>query len=184
MGRLLRGGILFTLLLAFAAPAAAVDPVLMFLLNMAREVIESQAARAPAPAAAPLPEQPRVYPGTMVEPEDLRKLIDESFLYLSESQRREVFESLHAALLDPKNAAVRATMIDYFADKARTVRAAQLRLSQLSRREQELLAGEFKKEIATLPAEDQARVGELLRRGLLPVPSDFNQLLLSAFDER
>lgn len=184
MGRFLREGVFFTLLLAFAAPAAAMDPVLMFLLNMAREVIESQAARTPAAAAEPMPEVSRVYPGTMVEPEDLRKLIDDCFLYLSDAQRQEVFESLHAALLNPKNAAVRATMIDYFADKARTVRAAQLRLSQLSRREQELLAEEFRQELASLPAEEQARVGELLRRGLLPVPSDFNQLLLSAFEAR
>lgn len=184
MGRFLRRGIFFTLLLAFAAPAAAMDPVLMFILSVARELIESQAARAPAESAVPPPEPARVYPGTMVEPEHLRKLIDESFLYLSDAQREEVFEALHAALLNPKNAPVRAAMIDYFADKARSVRAAHLKLAQLSRRDKELLAGEFKKEIATLPAAEQARVGELLRRGLLPVPSDLNQLFISALDAR
>ena len=182
MGRLLRRGIFFTLLLACAAPAAAMDPVLMFVLGVVREMIESQAARA-APAV-PMPDLQRAYPGTLVEPDQLRGLIDESFLYLQESQRREIFDALHAGLLEPKNAAVRAAMIDYFAEKARAVRAAQLHLSQLSWREKELLAGEFKKEVSALPAEEQARVGELLRRGLLPVPSDFNQLLLSAFEAR
>ena len=184
MGRFLRRGVFFALLLACAGPAVALDPVLMFVLSMAREMIESHGAtRAPVPAA-PMPDLTRVYPGTLVEPEQLRRLIDESFLYLSESQRREIFDSLHAALLEPKNAAVRASMIEYFAEKAHAVRAAQMRLSQLSWREKELLAGEFKKEIASLSAEEQAEVGQLLRRGLLPVPSDFNQLLLSAFEAR
>lgn len=155
----------------------------MFLMSVARELIESQAARAAAPAA-PSFELPRVYPGTMVEPEHLRALIDESFTYLSHDQRREVFEALNAALLEPKNAPMRAAMIDYFADRARAVRAAQERLAQLSQREKQQLAAEFRKELASLPAEEQTRVGELLRRGLLPVPGDLNQLLLAAFEER
>ena len=75
-------------------------------------------------------------------------------------------------------------MIEYFATKALTVRAAQIRLSQMSWREKELLAGEFKKEIGSLSAEDQTELGELLRSGLLPVPNDLNQLLLAAFDAR
>jgi hypothetical protein len=182
MGRILRGGIFFACL-ALAAPAAAMDPVLMFLMSVARELIESQAARARA-EPAPMPAPPPVYPGTMVEPEHLRKLIDESFTYLSDSQRREIFESLNAALLEPKNAPMRATMIDYFADRAHAVRLAQQRLAQLSRREKEQIAGEFRKELAALPPEEQARFGELLRRGLLPVPGDLNQLLLAAFEER
>jgi hypothetical protein len=184
MGRYLRGAILFVGLIAPAAPAAAMDPVLMFVMSVARELIESQAARARAEPAAAAPELPRVYPGTMVEPEHLRQLIDESFTYLSDGQRREIFESLNAALLEPKNAPMRASMIDYFADRAHAVRAAQLRLARLSRREKEQLAGEFRKELAAMPAEEQARVGELLRRGLLPVPGDLNQLLLAAFEER
>src|SRR3970282_2484459 len=106
-----------------------------------------------------------VYPGSPVEPEHLRRLIDDSFLYLSDAQRREIFDSLHAALSDPKNAAVRGAMIEYFATKALTVRAAQTRLAQMSWREKELLAGEFKKEIASLSAADQAELGELLPRG-------------------
>ena len=101
-----------------------------------------------------------------------------------ESQRREIFESLHAALADPKNAAVRAPMIEYFATRALTVREAQRRLSQLSTREKERLAGEFGREIASLSAAEQAQLGELLRKGLLPVPSDLNQLLLTAFESR
>ena len=186
MGRLLRKGLLFTLLFAGVVAPAAADPILMFLLGIARNMVEAHANRAPGGAPAPelVPDMSRVYPGTSVEPEILRRLIDDSFLYLSDGQRREIFDSLNAALQDPRNAAVRGAMIEYFADRALAVRAAQIRLSQMSWREKEQMAGEFKKEIAELSAEDQAELGKLLRSGLLPVPSDLNQLLLAAFDAR
>lgn len=183
MGRLLRKGVFFTLLLACAAPARA-DPILMFLISMAREMIERHAERPPAGPVVEMPDLARVYPGTTVEPEHLRRLIDDSFLYLAGNQRREIFDSLHAALMDPKNAAVRGEMIEYFARMALSVRAAQLQLAQLSMREKERLAGEFRREIAALSAEEQAKLGELLRQGLLPVPSDLNQLLLATFEAR
>ena len=124
----------------------------------------------------------RVYPGTLVEPDHLQRLINDSFHYLSDVQRKEIFDSLNEALADPKNAAMRGSMIDYFADKALTVRAAQLRLAELSWREKERLAADFGKELATLSADDKAQLGLLLRGGLLPVPTDLNQLLLAAFD--
>ncbi len=155
----------------------------MFLLSVAREMVQAHAARTRA-APAVVPDTSRDYPGTGVEPEHLRRLIDDSFIYLSDAQRKEIFDSLHEALMDPKNAAVRGTMIQYFAEKALTVRAAQLKLAQLSWRDKERLAAEFKKEISGLSDEDQTQLGELLRSGLLPVPSDLNQLLLAAFDAR
>ncbi len=186
MGRLLRKGVLFTLLFAGVATPAAADPILMFLLGVARDMVIKHAAssrqnRAPE---VQLPDFAKVYPGTSVEPEHLRRLIDDSFLYLGEGQRKEIFDSLNAALLNPKNAAVRGPMIQYFAERALTVRAAQLKLAQLPWREKQRLAEEFKAELAALPAEEQAQLGELLRSGLLPVPSDLNQLLLAAFEAR
>lgn len=188
MGRFLRRGIFFTLLFACGVTPAAADPVLMFLLSMAREIIEAHSSR-PRPAPAPqlptqFPNMALVYPGTSVEPEHLRRLIDDCFAYLGESQRGEIFASLHGALKDPKNAAIRGPMIDYFADRALTVREAQRRLAQLSSREKELIAGEFRKELAALSVDEQAELGELLRKGLLPVPSDLNQLLLATFESR
>jgi hypothetical protein len=119
-----------------------------------------------------------------VRPQYLRRLIDDSFLYLSDSQRDEIFESLNKALLDPRNAAVRGSMIEYFARKALAVRAAQLKLAQLSLPEKQRLADEFGREVATLSPQEQAQVGKLLHAGLLPVPGDFNQLLLAAFESR
>jgi hypothetical protein len=185
MGRYLRRGVLFTVLFAgFVAPAAA-DPVLMFLLGFARNLVEAHAARLhAAPAPELVPDLARVYPGTAVEPEYLQRLIDDSFLYLSEARRKEIFDSLHQALSDPKNAAVHGTMIHYFAEKALMVRAAQIKLAQLPWSEKERLASEFRNEINALSNEEQAQLGELLRSGLLPVPADLNQLLLAAFEAR
>jgi hypothetical protein len=164
------------------------DPILMFIFSMAREMIERQAGE---PAARPLPylgsnlpEMPKVYPGTMVEPQHLRSLIDDCFAYLSEDRRREVFESLHATLVEPKNAPFRAALIDHFAEKAFAVKAAQQRLEKMSRAQKEMLAGEFKKSVDEMAPEDQARVARLLREGLLPVPSDFNQMLLGTVDAK
>lgn len=186
MGRFLRKGVLFTLLFAgFAAPAAA-DPIVMFLLGMARHMIEAQVGKARNAPAQPefVPDMARVYPGTSVEPDHLRRLIDDSFLYLDRTQRREIFDSMHQALSDPKNAAMRGAMINYFAERALAVRAAHAKLSQLSWPEKEKLAHQFRKEIVALPADDRTQLGELLRSGLLPVPSDLNQLLLATFDGR
>lgn len=186
MGRILRKGVLFTLLFAGLVAPAAADPLLMFLIGIAREMVIKHATdpRREAPPEQPMPDLANVYPGTSVEPEHLRRLIDDSFLYLSDSQRREIFDALNAALVNPKNAAVRGAMIEYFAEKALLVRAAQLKLAQMPWREKQRLAAEFKAEIAALSAEDVAQLGELLRSGLLPVPTDLNQLLLAAFDAR
>ena len=186
MGRLLRRGILFTLLVAGLVAPAAADPILMFLIGIAREMVVNH-ANAPASErvpSQPLPDFSLVYPGTSVEPKVLRQLIDDSFLYLSDGQRREIFDSLNAALLNPKNAAVRGSMIEYFAEKALTIRAAQLQLARMPWSEKQRIAEEFKTELAELSPEDQAQLGQLLRSGLLPVPNDLNQLLLAAFDAR
>lgn len=138
MGRFLRRGVLFTLLFAGLVTPASADPILMLLISLARQLAETQSAK---PRAAPVPEfipdMSRVYPGTSVEPQHLKQLIDDSFVYLTASQRQEIFDSLNAALLDPKNAAVRGTMIEYFADKALTIRAAQLQLAKLPWSEKE-----------------------------------------------
>ena len=185
MVRFLRKGVLFTLLFAGVVTPAAADPILMFLLSVARDLIEAQVERSrktPAPAPQYAPDTARVYPGTSVEPDHIRRLIDDSFPYLADAQRKEIFDSLNGALADPKNAAVRGPMIQYFAEKALTVRAAQQKLAQLSSGEKQDLAAGFRKEIDTLSAEEQTQLGELLRKRLLPIPSDLNQMLLAAFD--
>jgi hypothetical protein len=179
MGRQGRA-VVFIALLACAPSARAADPILMFLLSVAREMVTN--AITSHLAQPRVPEPAVTYPGTAVEPAHLRRLIDECFFYLSSAQRAEIFESLNAELLKPKNAAVRGPMIEYFADRALQVRAAQMRIAQLSYREKQQLAEEFRRETAAIPGEERARLQEVLERGLLPVPSDLNQLLLAALE--
>ena len=172
--------LLFSLLVAFATPAVAADPIVMLLLGIAREMaFNAVRDRLLEPRDPDPPPGPTVYPGTTVEPEQVRQLIDEGFGYLSSGQRAEIFESLNAGLLDPKNAAVRATTIEYFADRARTMRMVQERLKSLSGAEKSQIAAEFRKQVSTLPPEETAQLAELLRRQVLPVPSDLNDMLLA-----
>jgi len=180
MNRWFRRGVFFSLLATSALPALAVDPFAMFLIGIARDMVINYANRPPLGPEEVLPDLKLVYPGTTVEPDHLRKLIDDSFMYLSDGQRREIFDMLHAALMDPKNAAVRGPMIEYFARRALTIRAAQLHLAKLSWPEKERLAAEFKTAYAELPADEKVQLGEVVRRGLLPVPSDLGELLAAA----
>jgi hypothetical protein len=114
----------------------------------------------------------------------MRRLIDECFAYLSQAQRQQVFDSLHAALMDPKNAAVRGSMIDYFVARANAVREAQDRLSKLAEPDKDRLVAEFKTAVAVMPAEEAAQLAVVLRQGVLPLPSDLNDRLLAALDAR
>ena len=167
---------------AMPAPARAADPVLMFLLSFARDMIEQHAAR--RNDAPPVIVIPDTYPGTTVEPALVRRLIDDCFIYLSERQREEVFAALHEALMDPRNAAVRAPMIEHFASRALAVRAMQLRLAQLTERDKRVLATEFRAETKSLDDEERTLLAGLLRQGLLPVPADLGAMLLATIDDR
>ena len=178
MIRRLQRAILLSLLLAFAAPVSAADPIVMLLLGIAREMVfNAVRERLMAPREPEPP--PALYPGTTVEPAQLRQLVDDGFSYLSRGQREEVFESLHASLMDPKNAGVRASMIEYFAERALAMRAAQDRLASLSGSEKSRLAAEFRQQVAELSPEETAQLAELLRRQVLPVPRDLNDMLLA-----
>jgi hypothetical protein len=177
MARALGRTLFFTVLLACATPVRAADPLLMFLFSIAQEIASRPAAPAPA-----LPvERPDVYPGTTVPVDVLRRLIDDSFIYLSPHQRTEIFDALHAELMKPANFAIRASTIEYFAHRALQVRSAQLRLAKLSQTQKESLAAEFREELQAFPMEEQETLRGVVEKGLLPIPSDLNQLLLAAF---
>src|SRR5258706_14425519 len=144
MGRILRKVVLFALLLAGVVTPAAADPILMLLLGVARDMIESHASKRDVPAPAYVPDLAKVYQGTTVEPDHLRRLIDDSFPYLTDAQRKEIFASLNEALADSQNAAMRGILIQHFIERALTVRSAQMKLAELSWREKQQLAGEFR----------------------------------------
>lgn len=177
MAGVLRRSLLFAALLSCAVPARAADPVIMFLLGIARDMaakaIEERLSR-PAP-------EPETYGGTTVQPVHLRQLIHDSFLHLSHDQREEIFEALNAELVKPENFTLRASIIEYFSHRALQVRIAHMQLSRLSSTEMQRLALEFRKEIRGLPAEELDKLKGTLEQGLLPVPADLNRLLLAQF---
>lgn len=164
--------------------AVHADPLIFFLMSAARELAAAALTRAASEAANPAPvEVAATYPGTAVEPETLRRVIDDSFSYLSSAQRGEIFASLNEMLLDPKLGHTRATLIEYFLHKALAVRAAQVELGKLSYAEKERLALQFKQETAALPDEERKQLVKLLEQHLLPVPADLNQLLLAQLQD-
>jgi hypothetical protein len=165
---------------ASSGPALAADPLTMLLLTIAREALFAAARDYLAAKAEEPPPAVATYPGTTVEPAHVRRLIDEGFGYLSTAQRDEVFDALHRQLMDPKNAAVRGPMIEYFAERAIAMRFAQERLAKLSQAEKTALAEDFRKEVAGLPPEEASKLAQLLRQQVLPVPEDLNDMLLAA----
>jgi hypothetical protein len=182
VNRILRNGVLSACLVAAAlcaAPARA-DPMLMFLFGMAREIMYEafmNSRNPPAPNSVPLP---AVYPGTMVEPRKLREMIDDSFIYLSERRREELFQAFHNEIIKPKNAAVRASMIAYFTEHALAVRMVMDRLSKLNETEMRELSAHFAAQARTLPLEEREQLRMVLDEGLLPVPPDLNRKLVVA----
>ncbi len=161
---------------------ASADPLIFFLMSAAKEIATSAITR--AMNAPPVPVPPvDTYPGTAVEPETLRQVIEDSFAYLSSNQRAEIFESLNTMLLDPKLGPARANLIEYFLHKALAVRTAQIELGKLSYADKERLALEFKRETADLSEDDRRHLLTLLEQNLLPVPSDLNQLLLAQLQD-
>lgn len=177
--------IAFLFCLAAWPLTASADPLVFFLLGAAREIAFSAITKAVAEAhaAASVPVPATTYPGTAVEPDTLRRVIDDSFVYLSSNQRAEIFDSLNTMLLDPKLGASRAALIEYFLHKALAVRAAQVELGRLSYEQKERLAVQFKQETEVLGDEERAQLQALLEQRLLPVPADLNQLLLAQFHE-
>lgn len=182
MNRILRNGVLSACLVAAALCATPVraDPMLMFLFSMAREIMYEaflNSRKPPAPNSEPLP---AVYPGTMVEPRKLREMIDESFIYLSERRREELFQAFHNEIIKPENAAVRASMIAYFTEHALAVRMVMERLSKLNETEMRELSAHFAAQARALPFEEREQLRMVLEEGLLPVPPDLNRKLVVA----
>ncbi len=165
---------------------AQADPLVFFLMSAAKEIasraiqkaVKEQARIAALPVAPP-----PTYPGTAVEPKTLRRVVHESFVYLSSSQRNEIFESLNELLLDPKLGGNRAALIEYFLHKALAVRAAQIELGKLTYAQKEGLARQFRQETASLPDEERQQLQKLLEQHLLPVPADLNEMLLAQLQE-
>jgi hypothetical protein len=182
MRRALRNAVLSCLVFGTlcAMPARAFDPVTMILFGIAREIMYEAFENSLKPRAPSQEPLPQVYPGTMVEPRKLREQIDESFFYLSERRRAEIFQAFHEELIKPKNALVRASMIQYFSERAYAVRSAIDRLSKLTEPEMRAVTAQFATQVLEMKPEDRKQLRKVLDEGLLPVPPDLNRMLVAA----
>ena len=171
-----------------AAPARAADPLLMFLLGFAKNLIESaiedNAARQPTPAApTPLPPAVPAVPQkapAQLDANDLRKLVDESFAYLDRSQRDELLTGLERALENPANAAYRAAILSQFVGVARQVSFIHRQLNRLSAEDKRQLAERFAENYRALAPDQQQALSRQLQARALPLPSDLTDMMLGA----
>lgn len=175
---------LLTVLALPSAPARAFDPLMMFLLGFAKNLIESaieeNAARQPpriaiVPAPAPPPK-----PAARMDENDLRALVDESFGYLTAAQRAELLAGLEKALADPANRPYREAIIMQFVGVARQVSFTHRSLDRLSADDKRALAERFAANYRSLAPEQQQALTQQLRARALPLPADLNDMMLSA----
>jgi len=169
-----------------AAPAHAADPLLMFVLGFAKNLIESaieehRAKQKPIVLAAPaaLPALPAKAPADM-DANDLRALVDESFGYLETEQRKELLAGLEQTLSDPANEPYREQIVTQFVAVAQQVRFAHRQLDRLSDEHKRTLAERFAANYRTLAPEQQQALRQQLHARALPLPSDLNDMMLAA----
>ena len=164
------------------APAHAFDPLTMFLLGFARNLIESavEAHRSrPAPRVVMPPTPAPKAAGSLNEAE-LRALVDESFPHLTRMQREELIASLERTLADPANASQRQLILTQFVQVARQIQFTHVQLNRLSAEEKRVVAEQFANNFRTLTPDQQQSLQEQLTQRALPLPADLNDLMLAA----
>lgn len=181
MTRSLRILVLAAVLSLAPTAARAADPVLMLLLGFVQNRINTLSAEKPNPppqAAAPAP---RLAPKPVAEMQidDLRVVVDESFSYLSRSQRSELVNGLDRVLADPANAPHRLSIIMQFLQIAQQVRHAHDTLDRLSPEQKRLVATQFTRNFRELAPDQQNALSEQLRLRALPVPADLSEMMLA-----
>lgn len=176
------------MLLSSASAAYALDPMLILLLRMIRDQAISssieagvESLRQQSPPQPPVSgiAQPAPH-GT--EEQRLRALIDESFLHLSAAQRDAVYAGMQKILNDPQNALIQPQIVAEFTFKARAAREGYVSLDRLSYAEKRTLAVQAKEGFRNLPAGQRQQMLEVLQSGMLPVPRDFNDIMLAEFN--
>lgn len=180
-------GLTALVLLGIPMQARAADPVLMFFLGFAKNVLDSHleanAARSPAPQPItpepPLPAVAFKAPGSMTN-EDLRVLVNDSFAYLSRQQRAELLEGLEKTLADPALAVHREAIIGEFMNVARQVGFTHRQLDRLTRTQKRALADQFATNYRRLPTHEQQQLVEQLRMRALPLPEDLHDMMMTA----
>ena len=161
--------------------ARAADPLTMFLLGFAQNLItsaiESYEAGPNIPATVP---QPAMKPPTSMDEADLHALVDESFVYLTRAQRDELLAGLNKALSDPENTAQRDAILTEFVNVARKIRFTHQQLNRLSDEQKRTVASRFAAHFRSLPPDQQQTMRERLRLHALPLPADLSEMMLAA----
>jgi hypothetical protein len=194
LARVLRLRVLIALpLLAWSSgPARAADPMLMFLLGFAKNLVESAIERnaaqrpalvPPAPLAPAVPAVPQKTPAQL-DAADLRTLVDDSFAYLDRTQRNELLAGLQKALDDPANAPYREHILAQFVFVARQVSFTHRQLDRLSAEDKQALAERFAANYRLLAPEQQQALSRQLQARALPLPADLNDMMLAALAAR
>jgi hypothetical protein len=111
---------------------------------------------------------------------DLQALVDESFGYLTATQRAELLAGLDKALSDPANGPHRDAIVTQFVSVARQVSFAHRQLERLSPEHKQALAQRFALNYRSLAPEHQQALSQQLRARALPLPADLNDMMLSA----
>jgi hypothetical protein len=183
--------VLLGLLLLAAAPARAADPLLMFFLGFAKNLIESSLEEnankpgtklvpvTPLSVAPAVPVAVDKAPASMTSA-DLKALVEDSFAYLSAQQRAELLTGLEKTLADPALAVQRDAILTEFVGVARQAGYAHRQLDRLSSSQKRALAGQFAANYRALTPEQQQELLQQLRLRALPLPADLNDMMLTA----
>jgi hypothetical protein len=167
--------------------AAAIDPLVLFLLRMMRDSAISSALEAGVDSLSeaapknPAADIPRLAPLPAQEGQWLKALIDESFVHLSAAQREELFASLTRMLNDPRNAQLRSAILAEFTGKAIAMRDAQRRLAGLTTEQMQAVAAEARQEFERLPLAQREQMLRVLQHGIPGMPRQLNEIILAEF---
>lgn len=177
------------LIAALAMPASAADPLTLILLRLLRDqIITSVATRAyegvtedqqqRAEAAAQQPQSRRPFG---MDDTQLRRLIDEGFVHLTELQRDEVYASVKRIVDDPRYTAQVPEIISELAMKASAVRQAHEQLNRLTETDKRVIAAQAREEYEKMPAAEREDMLRILRLRMVPLPVDLNDMILAEF---
>ena len=168
--------------------AAAIDPLVLFLLKMIRDSMVSSAIEAgvdaamrPSKPANPLDSLPPRLQSPAPEGQWLKALIDESFAHLSVAQRDELHMSLMRILNDTRYLESRGMILAEFTRQAIAMRDAHRQLAGLSAEQMKAIAVEARREYEHLPVEQRQQMLKILQHGIPGMPRTLNEVMLAEF---
>src|SRR3954470_17343127 len=179
-------------LLMVSASNAIADPILLFLLRMARDKavsasLESGVNSLQRPATLPSPVYGFALPRPAIplgnEEQEMRAVIDENLLHLTRAQRDEVFTALQEKLRDPGYASQKPQLIATFSLAARDVRESYRALDALTQSEKQSLAERAGDEFRGMAEDERQQLVGILRSGVLPLPADLRDIMLAKFNQ-